>query len=455
MRVFGTFAPARMLKAPSKVYSMCSVREEHGEESALRFAEAVVSFDFAGVPMVGSLDTGYAIGLTREGAGVCARLFEEDVPEEDVVAVDPALFEHLMKGGFFTCSRLGKDGDARAKEGVVAAYLHVTQRCTLDCAGCYSFDAGRNALADAPLDHVLHAVDELAAAGVAQLVISGGEPFLRADLPDIVERAKRAGIAKVTVLSNGMCLSADALARLAPHVDCVSVSFDGSSADAPAHIRGRQRFDQLVQAVRDVQTAGIPAHILPTVHAKNLDELPAYVRLAKELGVTLNFSLLSCEASDVLAPLLPGDDELCALGRGLLTLDGGRPLALLDAPVGLNLTVKRSCGAGCKEVSVAADGTVYPCHMLQRPELAMGNAFTGSLAEALESDVAQRFRSLDASKFAGCSTCRYVHLCGGGCRTRSLFSTGSLESPDSYCAMTQAFYEALGRMMSDSINQRR
>ena len=93
--------------------------------------------------------------------------------------------------------------------------------------------------------------------------------------------------------------------------------------------------------------------------------------------------------------------------------------------------------------------------MLQRPELAMGNAFTGSLAEALESDVAQRFRSLDASKFEGCSTCRYVHLCGGGCRARSLFSTGSLESPDSYCAMTQAFYDALGRMMSDSINQRR
>ena len=40
----------------------------------------------------------------------------------------------------------------------------------------------------------------LAAAGLSQLIISGGEPFLREDLPDIVEHAKRAcGIASVTV----------------------------------------------------------------------------------------------------------------------------------------------------------------------------------------------------------------------------------------------------------------
>ena len=64
------------------------------------------------------------------------------------------------------------------------------------------------------------------------------------------------------------------------------------------------------------------------------------------------------------------------LGRALLTLDNGKPLPAMDAPVGVNLTVKRNCGAGCKSLSVDADGTIYPCHMLHRPELAMGNAFT-------------------------------------------------------------------------------
>ncbi|WP_080799700.1 radical SAM/SPASM domain-containing protein [Arabiibacter massiliensis] len=413
----------------------------------MKFAEDVVSFDFAGIPMVGSMATGYAIGLTEEGAAVCARLHVEDVDEREVAAVDPALLEHLTKGGFFS--------EAPDDRRVMSAYLHVTQRCNLDCAGCYSLDAQRNALADASLADMARAVDELASAGVSNLVISGGEPFLRADLPDIVAHAKAAGIAKATVLSNGTCLTADALARLAPYADCVSVSFDGCSAGSPAYIRGEQRFDELVEAVGMIRAAGISAHIIPTVHAKNVGDLPAYVKLSRDLGATLNFSLLTCEPEDALAPLLPGDEELRALGLGLLTLDGGRPLALLDAPVGLNLTVKRNCGAGYREVSVAADGTVYPCHMLQRPELAMGNVFTGTLAEALESDVSRRFRALDAAEFEGCSSCRYTRICGGGCRARSLFASGNLESRDSYCAMTQAFYDDLGRRMQASLQQRR
>lgn len=409
----------------------------------MRFAEHVASFEFAGIPMVGSMGTGYAIGLTSKGAAVCERLLVEDVEEREVADVDPALLEHLVKGGFFE--------EPSDDERVLSAYLHVTQRCNLDCAGCYSLDAQRNALADAPLKDMERAVDELASAGVANLVISGGEPFLRSDLPDIVAHAKAAGIAKVTVLSNGTCLTEDALARLAPHVDCVSVSFDGCSADSPAFIRREQRFDELVEAVGAIREAGIPAHIIPTVHARNVEDLPAYVQLSRDLGATLNFSLLTCEPDDALASLLPGDEELRALGLGLLTLDGGKPLALLDAPVGLNLTVKRNCGAGYREVSIAADGTVYPCHMLQRPELAMGNVFTGTLAEALASDVSRKFRALDAAGFEGCSSCRYTRICGGGCRARSLFASGNLESRDSYCAMTQAFYDDLGRRMQASL----
>ena len=59
----------------------------------MRFTEEVVLFDFAGIPMVGCLGTGYAIGLTEQGAAVCARMLEEDVPEDDVTAVPPHLKE--------------------------------------------------------------------------------------------------------------------------------------------------------------------------------------------------------------------------------------------------------------------------------------------------------------------------------------------------------------------------
>ena len=123
----------------------------------MRFTEEVVLFDFAGIPMVGCLDTGYAIGLTERGAAVCSRMLEEDVPEDDVTAVDPALLEHLARGGFFQ--------RVVAEPRVLSAYLHVTQRCNLACAGCYSLDEHRNRLADAPLADMKCAVEGLAAAG--------------------------------------------------------------------------------------------------------------------------------------------------------------------------------------------------------------------------------------------------------------------------------------------------
>ncbi|MBC2888401.1 radical SAM/SPASM domain-containing protein [Gordonibacter massiliensis (ex Traore et al. 2017)] len=413
----------------------------------MRFGDQVVAFDFAGIPMVGNMNTGYAIGLTAEGAAVCDRLQREDVAEPEIAAVDAALLEHLTRGGFFS--------NEKPAEAVVSAYLHVTQRCNLSCVGCYSFDDQRNCLEDAPLDHIKHALDELAGAGLATLIISGGEPFLRADLPDIVAYAKRdCGIRAVTVLSNGTCMTDEALAALAPNVDCVSVSFDGCSASAPAYIREEQRFDELVAAVKAVQAAGIrEAHIIPTVHAKNVDDLKDYVRLSKDLGATLNFSLLTCAPDDELAALLPDEAALRKLGASLLTLDDGRPVPAMDAPVSMNITVKRNCGAGYRGVSVAADGTVYPCHMLHRPELAMGNVFTGTLAEALESEVSATCRALDAEHFEGCSTCRYGRICGGGCRARSLFASGSLESQDSYCAMTMEFYDKLGAAMNAALEK--
>ena len=341
-------------------------------------------------------------------------------------------------------------------DGPGLRYAVFVQGCSHACPGCHNPDS--QPCAGGTVRAIEDVAADIAANKLVQgVTISGGEPFLRDDLPDIVEHAKRAcGIGSVTVLSNGTRMTEEALERLAPNVDCVSVSFDGCSAAAPAYIRSEQRFDELVEAVRMVQRAGIPAHIIPTVHAKNVDDLASYVQLSRDLGASLNFSLLTCEPNDeVLGGLLPGESELRMLGRALLTLDNGKPLPAMDAPVGVNLTVKRNCGAGCKSLSVDADGTVYPCHMLHRPELAMGNAFAGSVLDALQTDVSRMFQALDAARFEDCGTCRYLRICGGGCRARSLFESGTLEAKDSYCLMTQEFYDVLGKAMSESLKQRR
>ena len=447
----------------------------------MKFNDEVVMQEIGGIPLVGNLANGYVIGLTGEGAEACRRMLREDVPADEIAAIDGNLLQHLTQGGFFKraegaasesgCDGVGRtthapessahnassetpaSGPAPLRGPVLSAYLHVTQRCNLACRGCYSLDEHRNALDDAPLADVCRAIDQLAAVGLQRLVISGGEPFLRDDLPDIVRHAKEdCGVPRVDVLSNGTRITAEALEEMAPYVDGVSVSFDGCSADSVPYIRREQRFDELVAAVRMVQDAGIAAHIIPTAHAKNIHELPKYVALARELGATMNFSLLTCEPGDPdLGGLLPDDEVLRELGRNMLTMGDGAPVLAVDSPIGMNLTVKRDCGAGMRTISVDADGTVYPCHMMHRPQLAMGNAFTGSLSDALAGEVGETMRSLTVEDCEGCNECRYEYICGGGCRARSLYATGSLRQPDSYCAMICEFYDTLGTHMAANL----
>lgn len=278
----------------------------------MRFGPNVVEHAPFSIPMIGNTATGYVIGLTPEGAAVCHRMFAEDVPEAEVAAVNADLPAHLRRGGFVVEDveaddvTLGKgvEGVERA-EGVGAgnaaaaasapsasavpaplqsAYLHVTHHCNLNCIGCYSAVDARNARRDLTLDELRGIIDALADAGCQHLVISGGEPFLRDDLPAIVAYARERGIDSVDVLTNGTAVTPEKLADIAPYVGRVSVSFDGPNAEAAPVIRREPLFDRLVAAVKMIREAGIQPHIIPTAHGGNIDALGEYVALADSLG---------------------------------------------------------------------------------------------------------------------------------------------------------------------------
>ena len=276
----------------------------------MRFGPNVVEHAPFSIPMIGNTATGYVIGLTPEGAAVCHRMFAEDVPEAEVAAVHADLPAHLRRGGFVVegesadgvAVREGAEGvdvrglgerrgrcrtsggcrasrkawrmpamrTASAAEGadvaafdspvpLQSAYLHVTHHCNLNCIGCYSAVDARNARRDLTLDELRGIIDALADAGCQHLVISGGEPFLRDDLPAIVAYARERGIDSVDVLTNGTAVTPEKLAAIAPYVGRVSVSFDGPNAEAAPVIRREPLFDRLVAAVEMIREAGIAA----------------------------------------------------------------------------------------------------------------------------------------------------------------------------------------------------
>jgi radical SAM protein with 4Fe4S-binding SPASM domain len=415
----------------------------------MKFSDQVVMFEFASAPLVGNLANGYSIGLTPEGSKLCKQLFDEDIAESEIAAVDDNLLRHLLTGEFF------EHTDTRPTAR--SAYLHVTQRCNLSCVGCYSFDNHRNTLPDPTYEQLARAISELAKFGVKSLVISGGEPFLRDDLPEILAYAKTVGgIETINVATNGTRVSRGLLERLAPFVSKISVSFDGTSAHSAAYIRREQNFDTLVNSIRLIQEFEIPAQITPTIHAKNTGDIGQYLALSKELGTLLSYSLFTGSCSDPeIKELLPHESELRELGETVFSQSCSALSIVQDSPLAVNLSVARKCGAGKETLSVAADGTLYPCHMLHLEECKLGNLFYDDITDIRFDEIPCFAEIRESSMDDDCSVCEYKWFCRGGCKARSYLTHKAFSPKDPYCTMFGAFYDAFGKYLSMQLAQRK
>ena len=148
------------------------------------------------------------------------------------------------------------------------------------------------------------------------------------------------------VLTNGLLVTRESVLPLRDAVDCLGIAFDGCGPDDVAYLRGSQRFGRLVDAVRTSLDAGIAVRIMPTLHAGNLGDLDRYAELARSLGASLGFSLLTAPLSE-LGDLALGEKDLAALGRRAAC--GG--VGIVDPLATGGIAARRACGAGVRRTA--------------------------------------------------------------------------------------------------------
>jgi radical SAM protein with 4Fe4S-binding SPASM domain len=263
---------------------------------------------------------------------------------------------------------------------------------------------------------------------------TGGEPFLRGDLFDLLDHARRRGLA-TSLLSNGTLITSGIARKLREaNVQDVQVSLDGTEAVHDG-IRGRGAFRKAVEGIRNLVREGIDTNINMTISSLNYRDLDDVLKLAGELGASaLGFSrLVPCGRGKELNDCLLTREQLADLSRKLSRPgEGGRvelisrdPLfnvanisdidaTQLDFPIG-------GCSAGLFGVTITADGTIMPC---RRMDLPVGNIKTDDFRELwAESPVFTSLR--DRKCYHGdCATCRYWSVCRG-CRAIALAGSRS------------------------------
>ena len=165
--------------------------------------------------------------------------------------------------------------------------LEITRRCNLRCRFCFA-DGGA-AESDPPLEELKAAISDIARrCGKPLLQLSGGEPTLRSDLPELVRHAKAAGCSYVQLNTNGIRLAEEPelAARLAQAgLDIVFLQFDGTRSEIYETLRGAPLLETKLEAIRVCRENRIGVTLVPTVvEGVNDDDLGALVRLAASLA---------------------------------------------------------------------------------------------------------------------------------------------------------------------------
>ena len=145
--------------------------------------------------------------------------------------------------------------------------LEVTSRCDLACPICFA-SAGRKGT-DASLAEIDGWLDTLMeTGGHVHVQLSGGEPTVRDDLPEIVARTRAKGFDFVQLNTNGIriALEPDYLdALVEAGLDCVFLQFDGVDDDVHRAIRGARLARLKSTAIERCRDAGIGVVLVPTI----------------------------------------------------------------------------------------------------------------------------------------------------------------------------------------------
>ncbi|MDR3493254.1 MAG: radical SAM protein [Ancalomicrobiaceae bacterium] len=145
--------------------------------------------------------------------------------------------------------------------------LEVTSRCNIACPLCFA--SAETHGADATLAEIDGWLETLAQGGRnVHVQLSGGEPTMRDDLPEIVARIRAAGFDFVQLNSNGIRIAREPayLDRLAKAgLDCVFLQFDGVDDGVYERLRGAKLMRLKEQAIANCGAAGIGCVLVPTV----------------------------------------------------------------------------------------------------------------------------------------------------------------------------------------------
>ncbi len=281
--------------------------------------------------------------------------------------------------------------------------VDITDVCNLNCAYCY---AHNDRVGFVPKDRIVQTILDLHDAGVWQIVIGGGEPFLHPDLLEILDVVLRRGV-RLSLTSNGTVGSGEDIDRIASLQRryegrlSIQISLDGPSPEINDRMRGAG--ERLFRNIERMLEAGLEIGLGTVLHARNIAHLGKIIERYYPRIKRFHFLGLMPSHSVVRGPegMYPTAGQFRTAALRVLQLRRRYPDIAISFPAapqflrGGPRPTMHCCGctAAVTRMDINARGEALACHIADRS--VMGNVWRQSVLDIWRSERARKYRNAE------------------------------------------------------------
>lgn len=297
--------------------------------------------------------------------------------------------------------------------------IDVESLCNFDCVHCVRGGSRTyNPNLRLSLDQFENLFSDFESMGGKYVTFTGGEPFLRADFPEILKLTTKYGFG-IVIMSNGSMINEDTIALLKPiRLAKIQITLYGNREDYPRMTRGGDH-EKTINALKLLKRSGFKYSVPCPLTRENTGSFAYFKEMQSEHPLTFYHII---------------DDPLHPNGRSYYSEFSLEPLSEqlspfikpIEASYQYTKDRPKACIIGSNLIFVGITGEVYPCYQYPVP---IGNLHHRRITEIWnKNDELDYIRTVNSGHvFDICVTCGSSEYCVR-CLAYNMIYNGSLVS---------------------------
>jgi len=335
------------------------------------------------------------------------------------------------------------------KRGIYEFHFEVTGNCNLNCVYCYNSDCKDPKYREKELsiEEIKSLIKETKKYGTKLYTVSGGEPFMREDFFEII---KQMAGCSVSILTNGKVLTKDLIKELKkyPQIKEFKLSWDGF--DSHNKLRIGSNWKDVEKTIVELKKNGYKVVINTIVLDVNQKDIYKLYHKIKKLEVDrwrVDMPFIFGRYIKNIKKYAPPDPKyFTEIFKKIIQEENKNGNKMILEIFNLyksqfkpsNTVVfdtnTHPCEYKRELLSMKPNGDIIFCPSLN---FAMANyRIDGSLSGAFKKERKHSFYNIKTSDLKDCVNCRYLKICGGGCRANAIYEFNDYCGKDSTACAT-------------------